>query len=287
MSIKIITDSASDLPKEIIEEYNIDVIPLIVSLGDKEFLDGETIDAKTLYDNMREGKVYKTAQASLDTLMTKFEEYAKNGDSCIYIAFSSGLSGTYQTAVLAKEELKEDYPNFDLDIIDTKCASVGFGLVVYKACQMVQEKRDKAYIIEATKFNAEHMEHIFTVDDLEYLYRGGRVSRAAAVIGGLLNIKPILDVEDGKLIPIEKIRGRKKVFNRMIEIMKERGVDLANQTIGINHGDNIEAANEMQKLIEENFDCKDFVVSMIGCAIGSHSGPGTFSVFFLNDIYDK
>lgn len=283
MPIKIITDSACDLPKDIIEEYNIEVIPLLVYLEGKEYLDGETIQPVDLFNGMRKGKVYKTAQVPISKFKEAFLKHAENKESCIYIAFSSGLSGTCQAAVMAKNEVLEEYPDFNLDIVDTKCASVGFGLVVYKAAKMAKEGKSKEEIVKAVKFYSEHMEHIFTVDDLEYLYRGGRVSRTAAFVGSLLNIKPILDVEDGKLVPIEKVRGRKKVLKRMIEIMEERGVDLANQTIGICHGDDLEGAMKLKKMIQEKFGCEKFLINIIGCAIGAHSGPGTLSVFFLNE----
>jgi len=283
MSIKIITDSASDLPKDVIEKYNIDVVPLLVYLNDEEYMDGETIKPAELFNGMRNGKVYKTAQAPASRFKELFTKYAKNNESCIYVAFSSGLSGTCQSAVMIKNETLNEYPDFDLDIVDTKCASVGFGLVVLKAAQLAKEGKEKSEILEAINFYSEHMEHVFTVDNLEYLYRGGRVSRTAAFIGGLLNIKPILDVEDGKLIPIEKVRGRKRVLKRMVEIMKERGVDLTNQTIGICHGDDIEGANKLKRLIEEKYRCKDFFINTIGSVIGAHVGPGTLSVFFLNE----
>lgn len=282
MRTRIITDSASDLSFELTKQLGIDVLPLSVFLGDVEYKDGETIEPKELYDNMRVGKVYKTSQVAPQAFKQKFEEYAKNNEPCIYIAFSSELSGTYQSSLIAKEEIVEEYPNFDITIIDTKCASGGFGLVVLKAAQMAAEGATKEEIVRTTEFNAEHMEHIFTVDDLEYLFRGGRVSRTAAVIGSLLNIKPILHVEDGKLVPLEKVRGRNKVLKRMMEIIEERGNDLDKQTIGITHGDDIEVAMKAKEMIEEKFGSKDFVIRDVGCAVGAHSGPGTLAIFFLN-----
>lgn len=283
MRVKILTDSASDLPKEIIEKYNLEVIPILVYLGETEYRDGETLQPKEMFDGMRAGNVYKTAQVSAGRFKEIFTQIAENKESCIYIAFSSGLSGTYQTAVMIKEQLLLDYPDLDLDIIDTKCASGGFGLVVLKAIEMANEGKSKKEILETVQFYVDNMDHIFTVDDLEYLYRGGRVSRTAAIIGGLLNIKPILDVEDGKLRPIEKVRG-KKLFRRMVELIGERGNNLADQTIAINHGDDIESAEKVKELLMNKFGCKDFVINSIGCAIGAHSGPGTLAVFFLNDI---
>lgn len=284
MKVTIVTDSASDLPKELAEEYGIHVMPLLVYLGDREFLDGETIDPKTLFDGMRQGQVYKTAQARLDTLRRTFARFAESGESVIYAAFSSGLSGTYQSSVLIRNTLLEEYPDLDLDIVDTKCASTGFGLVVLQAAKLAREGRSKAEILRAIRFHAAHMEHIFTVDNLEYLYRGGRVSRTAALLGGLLNIKPVLHVEDGLLVPLEKMRGRRKVLERMVELMAERGADVQNQLIGISHGDDPEAAETLQSMIRERFGCEKFVVSLVGSAIGAHSGPGTLALFFLNAV---
>lgn len=283
MGIKIITDSAADLPKELAERYQIEVLPLLVFLGDEEFRDSETIQAKEMFDGMRQGSVYKTSQVSMQTFRECFTGHAKQGDRCIYVAFSSGLSGTYQSSVLVKNEVLEEYPDFELESIDTKCASIGFGLVVLKAAQMAQDGCGFAEIVDTVRFYSENMEHVFTVDNLDYLYRGGRVSRAAAIIGGLLNIKPVLHVdEEGKLIPLEKVRGRKKSIERLVELMEERGVELSGQTIGISHGDDPEAAAKLAEMVRQRFGCEAFVVGLVGCAVGAHSGPGTLALFFLS-----
>lgn len=290
MSVKIISDSACDLPDEIIEELDIDILSIVVIKDDKEYLDKVTIDPKTMYDDMRKGAVYKTAQIPPTVFQEKFKEVAKSGEPTIYIAFSSGLSGTYQTAVMVRDSLKEQYPEMDLDIVDSRSASVGFGVLVHKAGKMAKEGKSKKEILKMLDFYVKHIEHIFTVDDMETLFRGGRVTRTQAFVGGLLNIKPVLDIpEDGTLRPVEKIRGRKKVLGRMIEIMDERGghADLKNQTIGINHGDNLEGALKLKEMIEEKYGCTDFIINIIGCAIGAHSGPGTLSVFFLNEKYEE
>ncbi|MFD3449781.1 DegV family protein [Microbacteriaceae bacterium 4G12] len=284
MTVKIITDSGADLSKELLNQYNIEIIPIRVYDNDTEYLDGVTLDPADLFQGMREGKEYKTSLPSLDTIYDTFETYAKENIPCIYLAFSSGLSGTYQSSLLVKEQVKEQYPEFDIEIVDTKCASVGQGLVVLKAAEMAENNAEKEKILHHVRFWAEHMEHIFTVDDLQYLVRGGRVSRIAGFIGGLLNIKPILHVESGKLMPIEKIRGRKKVLRRMVEIMGERGQDISKQTIGISHGDDQESADALKEMIIETFGCKVFVVNTIGAAIGAHAGPGTLAVFFLNEL---
>src|SRR5690606_38043005 len=162
MAIKILSDSGCDLPKEIIEEYNIDILPIIVNKDDKEYLDGVTIQAKEVYDGMRRGEVFKTAQIPPHAFKDKFLEYAKNGETVIYLAFSSGLSGTYQTALFVKESILEQYPDFDLEIIDTKAASGGFGLIVYHIARMAKEGKSKEEILEAIEFYKDNIQHIFT-----------------------------------------------------------------------------------------------------------------------------
>ncbi len=287
MAIKILSDSACDLSKELIEEYNIDILPIILNKGDNEYLDKVTITPEKVYEDMRNGEMYKTAQIPPNMFNEKFLEYAKNGDSVIYIAFSSGLSGTYQTSLFVRESILEEYPDFDLSIVDTKAASGGFGLIVLQAAKLAKEGKDKEEILKAVEFYKENMEYIFTVDDIEYLFRGGRVSRVQAFVGGLLNIKPILNVEDGKLVPIEKVRGRQKVFKAMLDMMEERAknANLKEQLIGITHGDDLEGALKLKELIQEKFGAESFIINIIGAAVGAHSGPGTIALFFMKENY--
>ncbi|MFW5981182.1 MAG: DegV family protein [bacterium] len=285
MAVKIITDSAADLPKDIIEEYSIEVVSLLVTIGEETFLDGDTISSKELLDGMREGKVYKTAQAPIGAFIEKFKEFDADTE-LIYIGFSSELSGTYQGAVMAKEQVLAEKPDLNIDLIDTKCASMGFGLVVYQAAKMAKAGKSREEILEAVGFYKDHMQHIFTVDDLEYLYRGGRVSKTSAFVAGLLNIKPILHVEDGKLLPLEKKKGRKKVLRRMIELIEERGTALDKQTVAISHGDDLETAEQVRDMIKDKFATEDFIITPIGGAVGAHAGPGTIAIFFLDQLYD-
>ncbi|MGG0124562.1 DegV family protein [Bacillus paranthracis] len=285
MGVKIITDSAADLPVELLQAYDIDLIPLrVYDEAETEYLDGVTLESVTLLQKMREGAVYRTSLPSLETFQEKFVSYAKEGNPCIYLAFSSELSGTYQSSVLIKEEVKETYANLDLEIIDTKCASLGQGLVVLEAAKMAKDGASKEDILKRIDFLMNHMEHIFTVADLQYLVRGGRLSKVAGFIGGLLNIKPILNVEEGKLVPLEKVRGKKKVLGRIVDIMEERGKELKGQTIGITHGDDLETAEALKALITERFGCEVFIVNTIGAAIGAHTGPGVITLFFLNEV---
>ncbi|EJS03503.1 DegV family protein [Bacillus mycoides] len=285
MGVKIITDSAADLPVELLQAYDIDLIPLrVYDEAETEYLDGVTLKSVTLLQKMREGAVYKTSLPSLETFQEKFVSYAKEGNPCIYLAFSSELSGTYQSSVLIKEEVKETYTDLDLEIIDTKCASLGQGIVVLEAAKMAKESASKEEILNRVAFLMNHMEHIFTVADLQYLVRGGRLSKVAGFIGGLLNIKPILNVDEGKLVPLEKVRGKKKVLSRIVDIMEERGKDLKGQTIGMTHGDDLETAEALKALITERFGCEVFIVNTIGAAIGAHTGPGALTLFFLNEV---
>lgn len=286
MSIHIVADSGCDLPYSFLQERNISFLPLIVHLNNNDYEDFVTIEPKQVYDAMRNGEVAKTSQASPLKMRELFTELAESGRPAVYIAFSSQLSGTYQTAMMVREEVLEQYPELQLTIIDSKCASLGLGLVVMKASELAQKGMPYEQLCETISAYCRHMEHIFTVDDLEFLARGGRISKTSAFVGGILNIKPLLHVEDGKLIPIEKIRGRKKVFKRMIERMEERGIDLQKQVIGISHGDDEEAALELKRMIEEKFGCTRFFISPIGGAIGAHAGPGTLALFFLNEYID-
>jgi len=284
MSVKILTDSACDLPLSFYEENHVTLLPLKVEIDGNEYEDVKTIDSKQVYQAIREGKVPKTSQVSPHLFEEAFTELAEKNEDGIYIAFSSELSGTYQTAVMISNQVKEKYPDFNLIIIDSKCASLGYGLIVLEAAKLANAGASKEEILQDIEFRCKHMEHLFTVEDLDYLAKGGRVSKASAFLGGLLNIKPLLNVEDGKLVPLEKHRGKKKLFNRIIEVMKERGDSLESQIVGISHADDENMANEMKELIAEKLGVKEFYISSIGSAIGTHTGSGTIAIFFLNKL---
>ncbi|MEH6992739.1 DegV family protein [Neobacillus drentensis] len=282
MSVKILADSACDLPKDFYSDHNVTLFPLKVQVNGQEYEDVKTIDPKAVYDAIRSGDVPKTSQVSPLLFEEVFTKMAENNEDGIYIAFSSALSGTYQTSVMILDQVKENYPNFNLTIVDTKCASLGFGLVVKEAARLAAENVSKEEILKDVLFRSQHMEQLFTVEDLDYLAKGGRVSKASAFLGGLLNIKPILNVEDGKLVPIEKIRGKKKVYRRIVELMKERGENFSNQIIGISHADTEETLEEVKTLIMEELHPRDIFTSSIGSAVGAHTGPGAIAIFFLN-----
>jgi DegV family protein with EDD domain len=283
MSVQIIADSACDLPKHIIDEYNIITMPLVVTIGENEYYDKESIQPNELYHQMREGETPRTSQVPPNIIRETFIKMAEENRTCIYISLSAELSGTYQSARSMVEQLKDEGKNLDITLYDSKSASLGLGLTVFHAGKLAIAGKEKEYILEAIEESLKHIKHIFTVDDLEYLLRGGRVSRAQAVVGSLLKIKPILHMAEGKLFPLEKVRGSKKVLGRLVEIMNENSSQLEHQTIGISHSDDLERANQLKDLIEEQFAVKNIMVHSIGCAIGSHVGPGTLALFF----YDK
>jgi len=284
--MKIFTDSGCDLPKSYYEENDVVLLPLRVQLNNKEYEDVISIDSKEIYDAIRQGAQPKTSQVSPELFLKHFEELAKNDEEGIYIAFSSELSGTYSTAQMIRNQVLEQYPSLKLVIIDSKCASLGHGLVVEEAVRL----RNIGVSLEdmASKINtfAPQVEHLFTVEDLDYLAKGGRVSKASAFLGGLLSIKPILNVEDGKLVPIEKSRGRKKALNRMLDLMQERGGSFTNKIVGISHSDDAGFANEAKASIQERFSPQAVQITMIGSAIGSHVGPGTIAIFFTNKSFE-
>lgn len=284
--MKIFTDSGCDLPKSYYEENDVVLLPLRVQLNNKEYEDVISIDSKEIYDAIRQGAQPKTSQVSPELFLKHFEELAKNDEEGIYIAFSSELSGTYITAQMIRNQVLEQYPSLKLVIIDSKCASLGHGLVVEEAVRL----RNIGVSLEdmASKINtlAPQVEHLFTVEDLDYLAKGGRVSKASAFLGGLLSIKPILNVEDGKLVPIEKSRGRKKALNRMLDLMQERGGSFTNKIVGISHSDDVAFANEAKASIQERFSPQAVQITMIGSAIGSHVGPGTIAIFFTNKSFE-
>jgi DegV family protein with EDD domain len=290
MALKIITDSASDTPKWVIEEFQLHVIPTPVVIDEKDYFDGKTIIPEEFYDILRSGKDVKTYHINSQMFYDNFLPYAKNGDEVIYICFSTGIAGTYNAANLAKRELLEQYPDFDLTIIDSKCASLGFGLATFYALKMHKNGASKQEIIDAIEWHCEHMEHIFTVNTLEYLVKGGRLSKTSAIAGSLLDIKPIIQVNDiGALEAIEKVRGRQKSLKRLIEMVGERGGNLANQMIGLAHGDDAKTMESVKEQLKATYGCRYFMDNYVGCAIGAHTGPGIIGIMFLNEAspYEK
>src|SRR5690625_7792084 len=184
-----------------------------------------------------------------------------------------------------EKEIKEQYPEAPIHIIDTGCVSLGYGLIIIRVARLANKGGSLEEIIEIGKYHAKHMEHIFTVDDLEYLYRSGRLNRAASIIGSLLRIKPILHIKDGDRKILENIRGSKRIFSKLIDHAKKRGKDFANQTMGIVHADNRTAAEKLASLVREKLGAKDVIIESLGAGIGAHAGPGVLALVFLNNKF--
>lgn len=284
MALKIITDSSCDLPKAITQMYGIEVIPTPVIIGGVDYFDGDTIEAKEFYRILREKKEeISTYHINTYMFMEHFEPYAKRRDELIYICFSTGIAGTFNAANQAKENLLETYPDFDLTIIDSKCASIGFGLVVMYAGMMHQAGAGKQKIIDATRYHCACMNHVFTVDTLEYLLKGGRIGRTSAVAGEILNIRPIIIVDDsGSLKVKEKVRGRNKSLQHLVEYAGEHGTELSKQVIGIVHGDDEATLVKLKRMLRENYGVSHTIENYVGCAIGAHTGPGVIGITFLD-----
>ncbi|MCQ2496853.1 MAG: DegV family protein [Lachnospiraceae bacterium] len=279
----IVTDSATDMPKWAIEKYNLKVIPTPVVIDGKDYFDGDTIMPAEFYNILREGKNVTTYHINQYMFYTNFEPYAQSGEEVLYFCFSTGIAGTYNAANLAKEDLLDKYPDFKLDIMDSKCAAIGFGACVLLALYMKENGASKEEVMEATRFHFDHMEHIFIVDTLEYLYKGGRISRTSAIAGGLLDIKPIIEVTDeGKLEVFQKVRGRKKALMKLMETIGVRAYKPENQVLFIVHADASDDADAFIAEVKEKYGVKKIVKAFLGCAIGAHTGPGLIGACFLD-----
>lgn len=283
MALKLITDSACDLPKELAERYGIEIIPTPLIIEGKDYFDGETIGAEEFYRILKKGAEISTYHINSYMFYEHFKKYAERGDTLIYICFSTGIAGTFNAANQAKRELLESYPGFDLTIIDSRCASIGFGLVVFYACQMLKQGVGKEELADSIRYHCLHMNHVFTVDTLEYLLKGGRISRTSALAGEILNIRPIIIVnEEGALTAVEKVRGRKRSIQRLIAMVGEKGSGLDRQPVGIVHGDDRETLKKVKERLAEDYGVADTIENYVGCAIGAHTGPGIIGITFLD-----
>ena len=283
-NIIIMTDSCCDLPYDFTVENNIVVMSLMLTLGGKTIADdlGKTLKYSDFYKTLREGEMPKTAQVNIYKFQNEFEKHVKNGDKVIYIGFSSALSGTYNSACIAMESVKEEYREADISVIDSKCASLGLGLLVYHANEMRKAGKSKEEIVKWIEENKLNIVHWFTVEDLNHLYRGGRISKTTAAVGSLLNIKPVLHVDnEGRLVQVEKTRGRRKSLSVIANKVAETIINSEEQVILISHGDCMEDVEYIKEKILEKIKVKDIVVNHVGPVIGTHSGPGTIAVFYI------
>ncbi len=279
----IFTDSACDIKPELLKEWGVGFQSLTLRFekDDKEYTDG-AIDSKLFYDRMRNGGVAKTAAVNSEVFSNAFEEQLKNGIDLLYLGFSSGLSTTFNSARLAAESLREKYPERKIVVVDTLSASAGFGLLL----NLTVEKKNAGATIEEAAAFAEELKyklcHWFTVDDLVYLKRGGRISPTVAFVGNVLGIKPVLHMDnEGHLINMFKVRGRKTSVAALADKYGELAVDKEGGKVFISHGDCLKDAEELAKILKDRYNATVELITNVGTVIGAHSGPGTLALFFV------
>lgn len=282
MSYQIITDSCCDFPNEAYAKLDLIKIPLVVEFRGQVNDDRNDDSLKEMYDGLRNGESAKTAAVNPQRWAEAIEPVLSGGEDALVLSFSSGLSTTFQSAMIAAQELMERYPDRKVRVVDTLSASMGQGLLVWYVCRQRQQGAtlDEAYAwAEENKY---HLCHWFTVDDLMYLKRGGRVSATTALVGTMLQIKPVLHMDDeGHLINMAKTRGRKASIDALAKKFGELGQGYDNSTVFISHGDCLEDAKYLEKVLKERYGVKEVCISYVGAVIGSHSGPGTVALFFL------
>jgi DegV family protein with EDD domain len=282
---QIITESTSDLTQEMVDELGVELIPMSFTLGKDsyfDYADERELSSHEFYGRIAAGETSTTNQITLTVFTETFEKYLQAGKDVLYIGFSSSLSGTYNNSVLVARELAEKYPNRKIYTADTLGASLGEGVLVWNAVQM---QRAGASIDEVKKWveeNRNRVHHWFTVDDLNHLKRGGRISGAAAMMGTMLGIKPVMHFDDnGCIVLVDKVRGRKQSLDALIKHMEITGENIAEQTIFISHSDSLEGAEYVRDEVAKKFGVKNFRIAPIGPVIGAHTGTGTVALFYF------
>lgn len=279
----IVTDSSADLPASLVQELGVEVLPLSFTVQDKtyhNYPDDREMDPKVFYKMLRDGEMATTSAVNVAEYTNMLEPLLQAGKDVLVLAFSSGLSTTYQSSVIAVNELAEQYPDRKIYTVDTLCASLGQGLLVWHAVQEQKKGKSIEEVRDWVEENKLHLCHWFTVDDLHFLKRGGRISAATAVVGTMLSIKPVLHVDDeGHLISMGKARGRGASLTALVDHMEQTVTDV--DTVFISHGDCLADAEKVAADVKKRFGTKDVVINNVGPVIGAHSGPGTLALFFL------
>ncbi len=282
----LLTDSTCDLSADFADKTGLEVLPMVFLMEDKvynHYLDCREMSLDIFYNNIRRGVLSQTTQISYNSYLEQFSKYLKQGKDILYICFTSGLSGTYNTSRIAARDLKEEYPDRQIEIIDSKCASVGQGLLVRYVAE--KYKNDKPSLGELAKYTEAlrlNVCHWFVVDDIEHLKRGGRISSVTATFAKALQIKPMLSLDDeGKLVNVGKIRGANNVYDSLIKKMQRDGYEYSKQRVIIGHADNLEGAKELKKKIKSLV--KDVEILDIGPVIGTHVGTGMLALTFTGE----
>ncbi|MEH2957868.1 DegV family protein [Candidatus Merdisoma sp. JLR.KK006] len=282
----IMTDNMADLPENYIREHELEILSLSYILDGETYDRNHPLEEAEFYSRMRNGSMPTTSQVNPEQAKEAFTACLNQGKDVLYIAFSSGLSGTYNSARIAAKELKEEgkFPDRKLVVLDSLSASLGEGLLVHKAVKLKEAGKSLEEVAAWVEKHKLEVCHNFTVDDLFHLHRGGRVSKATAILGTMINIKPILHVDnEGHLIAIGKVRGRKKSLTSLVERMGEQIQGFENPEVFISHGDCLEDAQHVEKLVRERFGVETFIINYVGPTIGAHSGPGTMALFFMGN----
>lgn len=280
----ITVNSTVDMPKEWLEERDIKVVPLHYTMDGTTYEDMNGLTAKEFFANLREGKMSVTSQVNPDEAREILEPYVKEGKDVLHLAFTSALSGTFNSMRLAAEELREDYPEAKIIVIDTLCACMGEGLLAHYAYEFKKAGKSIEEIAQWVEENKLRVCHQVTVDDLHHLHRGGRVSKTSAIVGSMVKIKPIIVVSDaGKLEVVAKERGRKKSINTIVNMAIERMEESDKEIAFVTHGDCIEEAEYVAQLLKEKAGIKEVIINNIGTVIGSHTGPGVLAVFHMGN----
>ncbi len=280
----ITTDTTSDLPEDYMQQHNIALLPLYYNFEGSVYGEKIFLSPKEFYDKMRKGAMPTTMAVNPAVAREVFTKLLDQGYDIIHIAFSSALSGSCSVAATTAVELMDERPEARITVIDSLCASLGEGLLVHKAVTLKEAGKSYDEVIEWLEQNKLHLCHMFTVDDLHHLHRGGRVSKATAIIGTLINVKPVLHVDnEGRLIPLNNVRGRKKALISLVDQMEEslKGYEGTNDIVFISHGDCYEDADFVGNLVKERFGIKDILINYVSPTIGAHSGPGTVALFFM------
>ena len=280
----IVSDSTVDLPKEYLQSKQVPIISLSYIMDGVTYEEMDGLSHKEFFEKLRAGSLPTTSQINPEQAREALEPFAKEGKAILYIGFSSGLSGSYNSVRMAAEDLKEEYPDINIIAIDSLCACMGEGLLLYKALELKEHGMSMEEIAKWVEANKLHICHNVTVDDLNHLHRGGRISKTTAVVGSMIKIKPIIHMSDeGKLVVIGKERGRKKSLVSIVDRMEKQMQGYDNDIVMITHGDCIEDAEFVKKQVEERFGIHNVMINGIGSVIGSHTGAGVVAVFFMGD----
>jgi DegV family protein with EDD domain len=274
-NIKLVCDSLSDIPKELIDKYDIQVVPLTVIFDEKEYIDGIDISKEKFYKMLRSSEnIPKTSQCTYIQFRDIFEKYVSQGSDILYIGGSSSASGTLQSATMARNDL-----DGNIYIFDTKNLSIGSGCLVLSAAEMIAKGENIINIIAHLDKIKESVKIFFTVDNLDYLQKGGRISLAKATIGNMLNIKPILSIEEGLVKPVEQVRGKKQVLSKILNLIKENiGTDLSKKRVLLTYGDNKAEIAIFKEKIEKEFIVGKIIIENVSSSICSHTGPGIIGI---------